>query len=146
LIASTFPPAVFQDGDFQSAINVPPGTADSPATLKLAYDAPQTVRSATLFVPGRTMFSGASVLPRLEASLDGTTWRKLADLPMSTAPTTVSFAPVTARDFRVVFEPAAAAPMMRETAPGAAGGEMFAALGNNTQPVKVGELQLSPQS
>jgi hypothetical protein len=137
--------AALQDGDLQSAINVPRGEADGIAILKLAYDAAQTVRSATIFVPGRTMFSGASVLPRLEVSADGNTWRKLADLPLNMVPTTVSFAPVTAREFRVVFAPTPAAPMMREIAPGVAGGEMFAALRGSTQSIKVGELQLSPQ-
>ena len=83
--------------------------ASSPPLLHVTYPAAQTVRSATLFIPGAaSLFSGANYLPRLEASDDGKAWRAIADVPLGTVPTTVAFAAVTAREFRVVFNPAKA--------------------------------------
>lgn len=85
---------------------LPHGTAEQPTTVVARFERAQTVRAVTLYLHGaKGMFSGPVVAPRLEASTDGTTWTRVADLAVTGAPTTVSFAPVTARAFRVVLAP-----------------------------------------
>ena len=80
----------------------------TPATVILSWPTAQTVRSAHLFIAhASVMFGGALVAPVIEASDDGRTWRAVADVPVSDVPTTVSFAPVTARQFRLVLRPKA---------------------------------------
>lgn len=56
--------AVLHDGDLQSAIEIACGTTDSPGMLMLSYETPQTVRSATMFALGKTLFSDFGGLPR----------------------------------------------------------------------------------
>ncbi|HEX7873651.1 MAG TPA: glycosyl hydrolase [Sphingobium sp.] len=95
------------DGDLSSAVEIRKGTSSAPATVSLDYGKPQTIRSASLFLPGSSMiFFGANVSPRLEASDDGKAWRKVVEVPAAMVPTTVSFAPVTARYFRIAIAPA----------------------------------------
>ncbi|KGF83365.1 glycoside hydrolase [Massilia sp. JS1662] len=78
-------------------------TAERPVVVTLDYPAPQTIRSATIFAPGAgSMFEGSAYQAVLEASADGTAWRKVADLPLSAVPASAGFAPVTAARFRVV--------------------------------------------
>lgn len=97
---------VLTDENLNTAIDMAPGTAKTPATLTLDYGTPQTVQSARFFLPGSSaMFVGANVNPHLEASDDGTNWRKVTNIEAAQVPTTVSFAPLTARYFRVVFTP-----------------------------------------
>jgi alpha-L-rhamnosidase len=93
------------DGDLASSITLRRGTAEQPTMLFITYQTPQTVRSANLYMLGRTMFSSIGVSPRLEVSTDGSTWRKVIDVPVEDVPTTVSFAAVTARQFRLVLAP-----------------------------------------
>lgn len=98
--------ATLRDGDLASGVDLarPKG---APPILQAAYPSPQTIRTATLFVPGAAaLFTGPNFLPRLEASDDGRTWRGVADIPLGAVPTTVAFAPVTARWFRLIFNPA----------------------------------------
>lgn len=120
--------ALFDD-NLMSAVPLPRGRGEAPA-LMLEYPTPQTIRSATAFLPGDTaMFAGAATLPQLEASDDGTMWRPVAAIPAASVPATVSFAPVTARHFRVVFPPIAGGP--GAPPPG---------------PLRVGELRLSGEA
>jgi hypothetical protein len=80
-----------------------PGSANA---VTMTYPGAVTVRTASLYAPGgAAMFLGAIAEPVLEASEDGQNWRKIADMPFLPVPTTVSFAPVTAAKFRVVFKP-----------------------------------------
>ncbi len=96
--------AKLSDGDLASAIELARGSKDAPATLVYSYPRPQTIRSASLFLPGSAaLFFGSSVKPQLEASDDARTWRAVTEMPAMQVPTTVSFAPVTAKHFRVVF-------------------------------------------
>jgi hypothetical protein len=89
--------------DEGTAAEFAPPSADQPLIVTLDYDAPQTVRSATIFSPGAgSIFEGSAYRATLEASTDGTTWRKVADLPLSLVPGTAGFAPVTAAHFRLV--------------------------------------------
>ncbi|WP_408591450.1 glycosyl hydrolase [Novosphingobium sp.] len=98
--------AALTDDSLKTGVDLPRGTAESPTTILYTYDQPVSVRSATVFVEGaKGMFSGATVAPVLEASDDGAAWRKVADVPVDAAPTTVSFPAVTAKAFRLVLSP-----------------------------------------
>ncbi|MGK6320377.1 glycosyl hydrolase [Sphingomonas sp. DT-204] len=111
--------APLADGRFATAVDVPRSSRDTPTVITLDYDRPQTIRSASLYVPGAaSIFAPASIQPRLEASDDGLSWRKVTDVTLSMAPTTVSFAPVTARRFRIVFALAPDGPPKFTPAPG----------------------------
>ncbi|RST30637.1 glycoside hydrolase [Sphingomonas ginkgonis] len=117
--------------------------------VTLDYGAPRTIRSATLFLPGaKTMFAAPSVSPRLEASDDGRSWRAVADIAVTEVPTTVSFAPVSARYFRVLMAPVqGGSANMGEPAPGvdfAALPPMFGPAGDKG--VSVGQLHLSGEA
>lgn len=95
------------DPQFQSGLDVPRGSASAPTILSYSYKTPQTVRSASIFLPGLfDLFSAPPLNPRLEASDDGKVWRKVADIPLTMAPSTVAFAPITSRNFRLVLAPA----------------------------------------
>lgn len=95
---------MFQDGDLETAIEFRREVADP--VLALDYVTRQTMRSASLFLPGASaMFLGSITSAHLEASDDGKDWRKIADFVVHPVPTTVSFDAVTARHFRVVFGP-----------------------------------------
>jgi hypothetical protein len=120
--------------------------------LRATYASPQTVRSATLFVPGAAaLFMGASYAPQLEASDDGKTWRSVAEIPLSPVPTTIAFAPVTARQFRVIFNAAKGggfsfvpqAPGVDLMAMGSAMGMSSAMM--SPKPLEVAEFRLSAE-
>lgn len=98
--------AALGDASLVTAVDLPRGIAEVPSELRFGWDRAQTIRAATLFVPGaKAMFAGATLDPVLEADA-GQGWHKVADLPVSEAPTTVSFAPVSAARFRIVLRPA----------------------------------------
>ncbi len=138
------------DGDTASGVQVAPGKDGRRPMLVLSYPAPQTVRSATLFIPGASMlFSPALYGPKLEASDDGTNWHAVANMPLSSASTSVSFAPVTARQFRVIMGPPPANEFsLSAPAPGIAMGDIFARYGNRgeVKPVTVGDFRLSSEA
>ncbi|MBC2651149.1 glycoside hydrolase [Novosphingobium flavum] len=74
--------------------------------LTLDFGKPVTARAATLFLPDLSVpFFGVTYKARLEASADGAEWRKVAHVTLAAIPTTVSFAAVNARQFRVILEP-----------------------------------------
>ncbi|WP_395395948.1 glycosyl hydrolase (plasmid) [Novosphingobium sp. BL-8A] len=92
------------DARLSTFATIKPGTKDKPAIVNIDFDSTQTFRSMTLFVPGIAPNPrGPGLLPRLEKSMDGVNWSKVIDVPVSDAPSTVSFAPVNAAHFRVVF-------------------------------------------
>ena len=96
------------DGDLESGVDVM-RRGDGPVVLVARYRTPRTIRSARLFVRGSAgRYTGGQLKPTLEASDDGTVWRRVAELVTAGIPTTVSFAPATARMFRVVFHQAEA--------------------------------------
>jgi hypothetical protein len=93
------------DGDFESHVRVDMGTAEQPGTLTIAYDGPRRVQSVTIFVRDASPpFADPIALPRLEVR-EGDGWRRLVDIPLSHVTTTASFAPVSAREFRLVMAP-----------------------------------------
>ena len=138
--------ARLQGGDLMHGIDIPRGTADAPASVTYIYATPQTIRSASFFLPGaKVMFGGATVAPVIEASDDGKAWRKVADLPPAEVPTTVSFAPVTARQFRLVLNGLPfSMSNMGAPAEGIVAPPMFAGLaGNADAPWALREFRLS---
>jgi hypothetical protein len=87
-------------------VSIPRGSRDAPGSIIISYDRPHTVRSATVYLPGSSILAvGANVAPALEAEVEGGSWRKVADIEPTAVPTTVSFAPVTARRFRLALRP-----------------------------------------
>lgn len=93
------------DGSYRTSIDLPRGTAADPAFLSFEYEKPQTIRAASVALDSRgRVYRPSDVAPELQASDDGRSWRTIAALPMlNGVPTTVGFAPVTARHFRMVF-------------------------------------------
>ncbi|MFM5954703.1 MAG: glycosyl hydrolase, partial [Novosphingobium sp.] len=141
--------AALTDASLATGIDLPKGSADAPASLTADYGKPVSVRSATLFVPGAAaMFFGATLEPQLEASLDGKSWIRIAPIPAMQVPTTISFAPVSARLFRVTLKPAApTGANMGNPAPGIVPPAFFAAMaggGGNTH--RIAQFRLSPDA
>lgn len=91
------------DGRFGPAVNLPFARSSREAWILYDYGAPVTLRSLTIGLPGARGF-GAPPPPSaaLEASDDGRGFRNIASLPPSKSQArTASFAPATARWFRV---------------------------------------------
>lgn len=102
----TLDAAALAGGSLDQTVAVPHPADGSPASVILSWPGAQTVRSAQVFIAhASVMFGGAVVAPVIEASDDGQMWRAVADVPVSEVPTTISFAPVTARQFRLVLRP-----------------------------------------
>lgn len=139
--------AALSDGDLSTGVELVK-VAGTPSSLQVSYAAPQTVRSATLFAAGMaTLFTGAPFKPRLEASSDGKTWREVAEIPLASVPTTVGFAPTTARHFRVVFAPVKASgfsftPQVAGVDLAGLGGSMGAMALAGSKPPKVADFRL----
>ena len=94
------------DGDLDSTIAVPFAAANEVAWLQFAFDRPQTIRALSIVIPsGRgSMFrvDPAKVVAELQASSDGSRFWKVIDVKQSVdIQQTLSFAPVTARYFRL---------------------------------------------
>ncbi|MBS0482884.1 MAG: glycoside hydrolase [Proteobacteria bacterium] len=139
--------AALTDASLASGIDLPRGNAQAPATITLDYRKPVTVRSATLFVPGaKTPFSGAALEPQLEASPDGKAWTVLGNLTAAQVPTTISFAPATARLFRIVLKPGnPAGANLGNPAPGIVPPGFFAAQPGGTWRVARFSLSADPK-
>jgi hypothetical protein len=98
------------DGKYQTGVEVPLGASTSYLTAD--FGSAQTVRSVSLAIAGGAgIFVRTSLRPVLEAEDGQGGWRKVADLPLDGGvQTTVSFAPVTAKTFRVALAPIPPAP------------------------------------
>jgi hypothetical protein len=99
-------PALLWDGDFVKVNALPKAPVGQKAWVQIAFVQPQTIRGVSLAIAGFVFpFGPPPPGPDLEASDDGQTFRKIVNIPRSLAKeNTVSFAPVRARFFRVVFE------------------------------------------
>ncbi|HEX7855186.1 MAG TPA: glycosyl hydrolase [Sphingobium sp.] len=141
--------AALTDDSLATSVKLPRGTAKAPSIIALDYAAPRTMRSATLFVLGaKATFATSGFAPRLEASDDGKVWRTVAKWDLGPVPTTISFAPVTARRFRVVMDPLPGGqPMLGDPAPGVDIGSLASAAGApqdaGPKPLEVAEFTLS---
>ncbi len=132
---------ILADGRFGVAVTLARMQGVAPL-IRLEYVAPQTIRALTLHMQGGAqLFSDAEFLPVLEVREKGA-WRTLATLPVLGVPTTVSFAPVTAREFRVVFK-ANTQPERALTGEGAVGAAAFNLFAPPVAlPLQIAELKL----
>lgn len=140
--------AALIDGSLSTSITMKRGTRDVPASLTIEYLEPQTIRSATLFMPGAIgSLGGAPVAPRLEAIHQDGRWRKVVDITLSGVPTTVSFAAQTANKFRVVFAAAPSKNLLRSfaPAPGLDASFLTQRMAKQPQGLQIADLRLSPE-
>ncbi|HEY1649260.1 MAG TPA: glycosyl hydrolase [Terracidiphilus sp.] len=107
--AGTASVPAFSDGDVSTvALELPAQAPGNESWIQFDYGHPQTIQAATLasLDDAISVFDHDSdaIPPCLEASDDGQTFRKVADIPFSSVvESTASFDAVTARYFRVVY-------------------------------------------
>jgi hypothetical protein len=100
--------ALLADGDLVRGIDIPFGSQNAPAWIQFTYPLPQSIQALTVAFPGS---GGIAILggpPRtiaeLQSSDDGQSFQRvIAILTTPEAQSTLSFAPVTARYFRLVL-------------------------------------------
>jgi hypothetical protein len=100
--------AALSDGDYLHGVSFPAAEVGQKSWILYDFNKPTTVQAITLVMGGTynpmAMFFGFGDSGRdLEASDDGQTFRKVAHLESGAVGTTTSFAPVSARYFRVTF-------------------------------------------
>ena len=137
--------ALLFDAVLDDGVTIARGADGAAPSLTYAYDRPQTVEAASLFVKGAAfMFFGGIYTARLEASDDGKAWRTVTEMKLQTVPSTVAFAPVTARLFRLAFTPVTGGGIdLGEPAPGLAMGDVSAMFsGLAARPLQVGDFRL----
>jgi hypothetical protein len=107
--AGTANVAELSDGDVNTvALDLPAGGAGGESWVQFDYGHPQTIQAVTLASLGDMIsvfdHESSEVPPRIEASDDGVSFRKIADVAPSSLPErTVAFEAATARYFRLVF-------------------------------------------
>lgn len=102
--------ARLSDGKVAEALALDAGSKDHPTWIAFDYGRAQAIASLTIAIddPLAGSFAPPTVSPtwRLQASDDGQAWREVAaSRPGGVIEQTISFAPVTARLFRVVLVP-----------------------------------------
>ena len=136
------------DADNGHGVDIARGGAASNPMIVLDYGRPVTARSLSLYAPGAAMmFVGALYSPRLEASDNGTDWRKVTDFETGQVPVTYAFPATLARYFRVeFFRKQGLGIQLGTPAPGLAmGGDIFASMGAAlmSKPLTIGDLRLT---
>jgi len=100
---ATLNASALSDDNAASSVTIQKGGAAEKPWLQAAFPQPVAIRSVTASI-GRNA-RGAAMTITLESSDDGTTFRSVAPIPMGGAlEQTVSFAPVTAKYFRLIFD------------------------------------------
>jgi len=103
-------PAILSDGDLEEATKLPIPAIGESAWIQYEFNEPQTIRAITLVTKNfnqiSSMLAGVSnPVKSLEASDDGQSFRDIVWIADNDSPEhTVSFPPVTAKFFRVVFK------------------------------------------
>jgi hypothetical protein len=136
--------APLSDTNLDGGVTLSSNGKDDPALI-FDFGAPRTVQAASLYVKGVAMiFFGGLFDAHLEASDDGQSWRAISDAALTTVPTTIAFAPVTARQFRLRFSPVKAGGVnLGEPAPGLAMGDIGASFGAMAKkPLEVTDFRL----
>jgi hypothetical protein len=108
--SGTIDPALLSDRDLVQTVALPKAKEGEKAWIQYEYPQAQTIRGITIVVTGKNPFD--AFLPNtgesgqaLEASDDGQTYRVVTLIPKGgSTEHTVSFAPVTAKYFRVTFK------------------------------------------
>jgi hypothetical protein len=122
-----------------------PQHAGEMPTVALTYSKPVALRTARLFVAGATSPFGPPAWRAVFEVRGEGGWSRVADLPVDSVPSTVSFAPVQAREFRVRFEsPRAARSRIGAGAPGAIAVDIFPKPAADA-PLRLAMLQLSTE-
>ena len=114
--------SMLDDGDLSKSTKLPKPGKDSSSWIQYAFDSPTTIRAVTVAMNESggiaAMFMGGAPLRTLEVSDDGQSFHEAAKLGGGSsgfggdAPQhTFAFAPVTAKFFRVVFQPAPPPPI-----------------------------------
>ena len=107
---TTLDSAMLSDGDLEKTTTIPIPAEGSEAWIQFEYPAAHTIRAVTYVTkdPNRLeeiLFHMGVPEKTLEASDDGQTFRKVVSLSGGRAPEhSISFAPVTAKYFRVTFK------------------------------------------
>lgn len=140
---------LLNDEDLTSGVALPSIVSPAKPQLNLDYGKPVTIRSATLFMPGAAIpLVGSLVRADLLSSTDGRDWTPVVSVPVGEVPETVSFAPVTARYFRLDFGPSMPGGDGPPATPGLAMENPFGKVigGKLTHALTVGDLRLSPEA
>ena len=103
--------AALTDSSFAKVVQVPYSPDDHTAWVEYTYAEPQPVQAILFGAGAGVQFSGPAIpTGRIEASDDGHTWRKLAELPGARGAGSVNFSvrtfsidPVKARYYRLYF-------------------------------------------
>jgi len=101
--------ALLSDGDLVQTTQLPKASVGQQAWIQYEFPSPQTMRAVTLvlndpFASVANMFGAAPSTADVEASEDGQTFRKLADIPGDGGVEhTIAFPATTAKFFRVAF-------------------------------------------
>ena len=108
--SSAIDTSLLSDGDLTKSTSLAmPGQVGEKAWIQYTFPEPQTIRAMTIVAGKRNAFEGYLPAERpsgmaLESSDDGQNYRAVIDIPKGgTTEQTVSFAPVTAKFFRVTF-------------------------------------------
>ncbi|MET0364111.1 MAG: glycosyl hydrolase [Sphingobium sp.] len=134
------------DENLDSVSQVAKGDAAHPGALILDYGKPVTIRSASLYVPhARPPFGDPAYLPTLEAETAGG-WQAIGRLSLTEVATTIGFAPVTARRFRLLLSAndGPKSPGLGDGAPGAVSIDVFGRAESAT--LGIGDFRLSSEA
>ena len=106
---------LLSDGDYAKSVYLPSAPVGQAAWIRYAFEKPVTIQAITLVLAGPTTPPTESSThgdseAYLEASDDGDNFRRILHIEAGDVGTTRSFAPVTARFFRVAFVATAAHP------------------------------------
>ncbi|BFM08484.1 glycosyl hydrolase [Halioxenophilus aromaticivorans] len=141
----TLDSAALLDDDFESNIGLPLVEGEA-ASIEYRYPQAVSVQASRIYIPNAVPpFGQPKYLPKVQAKIDGQ-WQTLAQVALSEAPTTVSFDPVTAQEFRLLFSAnpvTATAPS--PGVPGAVRMNVFKTGGNDALPVAQWQLFNEPR-
>lgn len=131
------------DTDAETTVDVPTGSEVQPGGLVLSYAAPVTARSLRFYIPhAKPPFGSPIFRPVIEAEVDGK-WKKLGELSLGEASSSVRFPATTAKRFRILLarNNSAKSAGLGGGAPGAETFDIFAR--PFPASVKVGDIHLS---
>jgi len=143
--SGTIDPALLTDGDLVKTVALPKAKEGESAWIKYEYPQAQSIRGITIVVAGKNPFDaflppGGDSGIALEASDNGHGWRLVTVIAKSgSTEHTLSFAPVTAKYFRVTFKTLPTPPN-----PFADMGDAFGPLPKPSPDVALSELVLHP--
>ncbi len=99
--------SLLSDGALNTAILLPIPPMGQSSWIRFDFDSPQTVRAVTYATSDRAVmeqFFGSPPAPEIQFSDDGQSWRKIVQMPTEGASRhTMSFEPITARQFRAYW-------------------------------------------